>query len=123
MVEVFPGAPVGVMAFAGSMEAVKLIIAGWLASIGPDAGSKLRAVLMALLTGLALINAASVFGKLVEAHVGAAAMARSRVSEPIEVVDARLTSQSAIVADLDYRISQIDVPRRRRPAAAGWLAR
>jgi hypothetical protein len=33
MVEVFPGAPVAVMAFAGSMEAAKLIIAGWLADV------------------------------------------------------------------------------------------
>jgi len=74
----------------------------------PDAGWKLRTELVALVTGLALINATGVFGKLVEAHVGAAAMARSRVSERIEVVDARLTSQSAIVADLDHRISQID---------------
>jgi hypothetical protein len=38
MVEVFPGAPVAVMAFAGSMEAAKLIIAGWLAANWSVAG-------------------------------------------------------------------------------------
>src|SRR6202035_1076159 len=106
MVEVFPGAPVAVMVLAGSMEAGKLIIAGWLATHWPVAGWKLRTVLVALVTGLALINAAGVFGKLVEAHVGAAATARSGVSERMEVVDARLTSQSATIADLDHRISQ-----------------
>jgi hypothetical protein len=108
MVEVFPGAPIAVMALAGSMEAAKLIIAGWLASHWSDAGWKLRTVLVALLTGLALINAVGVFGKLVEAHVAVAATARAGVSERIEVVDARLTPQQATVADLDRRISQID---------------
>jgi hypothetical protein len=79
MVEVFPGAPVAVMVLAGSMEAGKLIIAGWLAANWSVARWKLRTVLMALLTGLALINAAGVFGKLVEAHVAVAATARSGV--------------------------------------------
>src|SRR5665213_2458561 len=123
MVEVFPGSPVAVMAFAGSMEAGKLIIAGWLAANWQMAGWKLRTVLVALVTGLALINAAGVFGKLVEAHVAAAATARSGVFERMAVVDARMTSQSATVADLDHRISQIDaavdeLTRRGRIAGA-----
>lgn len=108
MVEVFPGAPVAVMVLAASLEAGKLTIAGWLAANWSATGWKLRTVLVALVTGLALINAAGVFGKLVEAHVGAAATARSGISERMEVVDARLASQSATVADLDHRISQID---------------
>jgi hypothetical protein len=127
MVEVFPGAPVAVMAFAGSMEAGKLIIASWLAANWSVARWKLRTVLVALLTGLALINATGVFGKLVEAHVAVAATARSSISERIGVVDARLTSQSATVADLDHRISQIDTAveeatRRGRTAGAMNLA-
>jgi hypothetical protein len=108
MVEVFPGAPVAVMVLAGSMEAGKLVIAGWLAANWSVARWKLRTVLVVLLTGLALINAAGVFGKLVEAHVAVAATARTGVSERIEVVDARLTPQQATLADLDHRISQID---------------
>jgi hypothetical protein len=127
MVEVFPGAPIAVMAFAGSMEAAKLIIAGWLAANWSVTRWKLRTVLVALVTGLALINAAGVFGKLVEAHVAVAATARTGVSERMEVVDARLTSQSATIADLDHRISQIDAAveeatRRGRTAAAMNLA-
>jgi hypothetical protein len=105
---VFPGAPVAVMALAGGMEAAKLIIAGWLASHWRDAGWKLRTVLVALLTGLVLINAAGVFGKLVEAHVAVAATVRASVSERLEVVNAHLASQSATIADLDHWISQID---------------
>jgi len=108
MTEVFPGAPVAVMAFAGSMEAGKLVIVGWLAANWPAIGWRLRTALMALVTGLALINAAGVFGKLVEAHVGVAATARAGVSERSAVIDARLSSQLATVADLDKRISQID---------------
>ena len=108
MIEVFPGAPVAVMAFAASMEAAKLVIAGWLAANWSIARWRLRTVLVALLTGLALINAAGVFGKLVEAHVAVAATARAGVSERMEVVDARLTPQLATLADLDRRISQID---------------
>jgi hypothetical protein len=127
MVEVFPGAPVAVMAFAASMEAAKLIIAGWLAANWSVARWKLRTVLVTLLTGLALINATGVFGKLVEAHVAVAATARSDVSERMEVVDARLASQSATITDLDHRISQIDSAveestRRGRMAGAMALA-
>jgi TolA-binding protein len=80
-------------------------------------------VLVALLTGLALINAAGVFGKLVEAHVAMAATARAGVSERMQIADAHLTSQSATLADLDHRISQIDAAveeatRRGRTAVA-----
>jgi hypothetical protein len=126
MTEVFPGAPVAIMVLAASMEAGKLIIAGWLAAHWPVTGWKLRTVLVALVIGLALINAGGVFGKLVEAHVGAAATARSGISERMEVV-ARLASQSATVADLDHRISQIgtavdESTRRGRIAGAMALA-
>jgi hypothetical protein len=127
MIEVFPGAPVAVMAFAASMEAAKLVIAGWLAANWSVARWKLRTVLVALLIGLALINAVGVFGKLVEAHVAVAAAARASVSERLEVIDARLTPKLATLADLDRRISQIDAAvdestRRGRMAGAMNLA-
>jgi hypothetical protein len=108
MAEIFPGAPVAVMVLAATMEAGKLVIAGWLAAHWPRVEWKMRAVMIALVAGLALINAAGVFGKLVEAHVSVAASARSGVTERIEALDARVTAQSAVVADLDSRIAQID---------------
>jgi hypothetical protein len=52
-----------------------------------------------------------VFGKLVEAHVAAAATARSNISERTEAMDARLAPQSAVVADLDRQVAQIDPSR------------
>ena len=108
MAEIFPGDPVAVMVLAGTMEAGKLVIAGWLAAHWRRTGWKLRTVLVALVAGLALINAAGVFGKLVEAHVSVAATSRSGVTERIEALDARVKAQSAVVADLDGRIAQID---------------
>ena len=108
MAEIFPGAPVAVMVLAATMEAGKLVIAGWLAAHWRRIGWKMRSVMVALVAGLALINAAGVFGKLVEAHVSVAASARSSVAERIETLDARVTAQSATVADLDGRVAQID---------------
>ena len=108
MAEIFSGAPVAVMVLAATMEAGKLVIAGWLAAHWRRVGWKMRSVMVALVAGLALINAAGVFGKLVEAHVSVAASAGSSVAERIETLDARLTAQSAAVTDLDGRIAQID---------------
>jgi hypothetical protein len=108
MAEIFPGAPVAVMVLAATMEAGKLVIAGWLAAHWLRVGWKMRSVMVALVVGLALINAAGVFGKLVEAHVGVAVSARSSVAERIEALDARVTAQKAAITDLDGRIAQID---------------
>ena len=108
MAEIFPGDPVAVMVLAATMEAGKLVIAGWLAAHWRRTNWKMRFVMVALVAGLALINAAGVFGKLVEAHVSVAASSRSGVTERIEALDARVRAQTAAVADLDSRIAQID---------------
>lgn len=108
MAEIFPGDPVAVMVLAATMEAGKLVIAGWLAAHWRRTNWKMCAVMVALVAGLALINAAGVFGKLVEAHVSVAATSRSGVTERIEALDARVRAQSAAVADLDSRVAQID---------------
>ena len=62
MAEIFPGAPVAIMLLAATMEAGKLVMAGWLAAHWRRVGWKMRSVMVALVTGLALINAAGVFG-------------------------------------------------------------
>ena len=108
MAEIFPGDPVAVMVLAATMEAGKLVIAGWLAAHWRRTNWRMRSVMVALVAGLALINAAGVFGKLVEAHVSVAASARSGVTERIEALDARVTAQTTLVADLANRIAQID---------------
>ncbi|MET0676249.1 MAG: hypothetical protein ABW175_10660 [Bradyrhizobium sp.] len=108
MAEIFPGDPVAVMVLAGTMEAGKLVIAGWLAAHWRRTGWRLRMVMVSLVAGLALINAAGVFGKLVEAHVSTAASARAGVTERIDALDARVVAQKAVIADLSGRIAQID---------------
>ena len=108
MAEIFPGDPVAVMVLAATMEAGKLVIAGWLAAHWRRTNWTMRFVMVALVAGLALINAAGVFGKLVEAHVSVAASSRAGVTERIEALEARVRAQSASVADLDSRIAQID---------------
>ena len=108
MAEIFPGAPVAVMVLAATMEAGKLVIAGWLAAHWRRTNWKMRFVMIGLVAGLALINAAGVFGKLVEAHVSVAATSHSGVTERMEALDARVTAQTALVADLAGRIAQID---------------
>ncbi|SDJ22167.1 MULTISPECIES: hypothetical protein [Bradyrhizobium] len=122
MAEIFPGAPVAIMALAATMEAGKLVMAGWLAAHWRRVGWKMRSALVALVTGLALINAAGVFGKLVETHVSVAASARSSVAERIDALDARVAAQSAVVADLGNRVAQIDrtVDESTR---RGWVTR
>ena len=87
MAEIFPGAPVAVMVLAATMEAGKLVIAGWLAAHWRQTSWKMRSVMVALVAGLALINAAGVFGKLVEAHVSVAATSRSGVTERLEALE------------------------------------
>lgn len=122
MAEIFPGAPVAVMMLAATMEAGKLVMAGWLAAHWRRVGWKMRSVMVALVAGLALINATGVFGKLVETHVSVAAAARSSVAERIDALDARVTAQSAVVADLGNRVGQIDraVDESTR---RGWVTR
>jgi transposase-like protein/uncharacterized coiled-coil protein SlyX len=108
MIEIFPGAPVAVVGLAGTMEASKLVTAGWLARHWRTTGALLRAVLLTLVAGLATINAAGVYGRLVEAHVGVTVAASSSIGERIGALDARLEAQAKTVAGLDQRIGEID---------------
>jgi hypothetical protein len=69
MREIFPGAPGPVVALADTMKATKLVATGWLARHWRSTGGMVRAVLIALSGGLTAINAAGVYGRLVEAHI------------------------------------------------------
>src|SRR5690242_8256723 len=64
MVTLFPGAPLLIIAMASMMEASKLVAAGWLARRWPAAGWIWRLVLVVLIAGLAVINAAGVYAQL-----------------------------------------------------------
>lgn len=86
------------MALAGTMEASKLVTAGaWLGRHWRSTGGALRAVLVALVAGLALINAAGVYGRLVEAHLGVTVAASSSIQEQLGALDAQLDAKTQVV--------------------------
>jgi hypothetical protein len=70
MVTLFPGAPLVIVGMAATMESAKLITAGWLARRWRATAMVWRGVLVVLVFGLALVNAAGVYAQLVSAHVG-----------------------------------------------------
>jgi len=108
MVVLFPGAPTAVVAMAVAMETAKLVTAGWLASRWRATTWVTRLALMALVAGLAVINATGVYAQLVSAHVGE----RGAAAAAIETQDAELAGRIEVaahaVADLDTRVAQID---------------
>jgi hypothetical protein len=108
MVQLFPGAPLLIIAMASMMEASKLVTAGWLARRWRATVLFLRYILVALVFGLAVINAAGVYAQLVAAHVGDRGAATSRLEERTADLDARIDVQAHKVGDLDRRLGQID---------------
>jgi len=108
MVQLFPGAPLLIIAMASMMEASKLVTAGWLARRWRAIVWFLRYILVALVFGLAVINAAGVYAQLVAAHVGDRGAATSRLEERTADLEARIDVQAHKVGDLDRRLGQID---------------
>jgi len=109
MVVLFPGAPLSVAAMAIAMEATKLITAGWLASRWRVTAWVWRLALVALVAGLAVINATGVYAQLVAAHVGAEARLRRRSRRRAQPLPPRIDVQAHAVADLDRRLNQVDL--------------
>jgi uncharacterized coiled-coil protein SlyX len=127
MVQLFPGAPLLIIAMASMMEACKLVTAGWLARRWHTTMWFWRYILVALIAGLALINAAGVYAQLVAAHVGDRGAATSRLEEQTADLEAKISVQAHTVADLDRRLAQIDTAvekatERGRTTAAMKLA-
>jgi hypothetical protein len=108
MVQLFPGAPLLIIAMATMMESAKLVTAGWLARRWRATAWFWRLVLVALVTGLAIINATGVYAQLVVAHVGDRGAATSAIETQDATLAARIEVQAHSVADLDRRLGQID---------------
>ena len=107
MVVLFPGAPFSVVAMAVAMEAAKLVTAGWLARRWRMTAWTWRLSIVALVCGLAVINATGVYAQLVAAHMGERDAASAIAMQDAGLV-ARIDVQAYAVADLDRRIGQID---------------
>jgi hypothetical protein len=63
---------------------------------------------VALVTGLAVINAAGVYAQLVAAHVGERGAAQSAIETQASSLDEKIILQAHNVADLDRRLNQVD---------------
>jgi hypothetical protein len=109
MTVLFPGAPTAIIAMAVAMEASKLVTAGWLARRWWATAWVLRGILVGLVGGLALINAAGVYAQLVSAHVGLRGEATSATETKDAALAARIEVATHAVADLDRRLNQVDV--------------
>jgi hypothetical protein len=108
MVVLFPGSPLSVIGMACAMESAKLVTAGWLARRWQTTLWVWRFVLVALVAGLAVINAAGVYAQLVAAHVGDRGAAQSAVETKDATLAVRIDVQAKTVADVDTRVAQID---------------
>jgi hypothetical protein len=108
MVVLFPGSPLSVIAMAVAMESAKLVTAGWLSRHWRVTAWIWRLVLVVLVAGLAIINAAGVYAQLVAAHVGERGAAASAAQVQGADVDAKIEIAAGKVADLDKQIAAID---------------
>jgi hypothetical protein len=108
MVVLFPGSPTAVIGMAIAMEVAKLVTAGWLARRWWTTAWVWRGILVALVFGLAIINAAGVYAQLVAAHVGERGAATSRLEAQTADIKAKIDVQAHKVTDLDRRLGQID---------------
>jgi hypothetical protein len=108
MVVLFPGSPMSVVAMACAMESAKLVTAGWLARRWRDTAWIWRLALVAMIAGLALINATGVYAQLVAAHVGERGAAAAGLETQDAALAAKIEVAAGKVADLDRRLGQID---------------
>lgn len=97
-----------IIAMATTMEGAKLVTAGWLARRWRVTAGIWRLTLVALVAGLAVINATGVYAQLVAAHMGERGAATSAIETQDAALAARIDVQAHAVADLDARVAQID---------------
>jgi hypothetical protein len=108
MVVLFPGAPLSVVGMAVAMEAAKLVTAGWLARRSRSTAAVWRVTLVALVAGLAVINATGVYAQLIAAHVGERGAAMAGIKTQEAALATQIEVQAHTVADLDRRLNQVD---------------
>jgi hypothetical protein len=90
------------------MEVGKLVACGWLAGAWKRVSWPFRGTLMAIIAGLAVINAAGLFSQLTAAHIGQRALATAATTMESTEYDARLEAAAGKLADLDRRLAAID---------------
>jgi hypothetical protein len=105
MTSIFVGSFWPVIGMGIALEAGKLSA---VASLGHLHGGRLKATLVALVAVLMGLNAIGAYGFLAKAHIGHALDGNLAVAGRAADVDARLSVQTSLVADLDRQLAQID---------------
>jgi hypothetical protein len=104
----FPGAGYEIVVMGALMELGKIVACGWLAAAWRNVPWLFRGILMALIAGLAVINAAGLFSQLTAAHVGERALTTAATAMEDTEYDARIEAASGKLADLDRRLASLD---------------
>jgi hypothetical protein len=107
LVELFPAQATAVAVLGAILEATKLVMAGWLAANWRSTGWILRAVMVALVLGLVVVNAGGTFARLIESHLSVMTAASTSVGERIGVLDARIAEQARRVAGIEAQDREI----------------
>jgi hypothetical protein len=116
---VFIGAFWPVVAMGAALELGKLSAVAWL---GRHQGSPaFRAALIALVAVLMGLNAIGAYGFLAKAHIGHAVAGDVAMAGRAADIEARLSVQAAVVADLTKQIADLDAARPVEVLAAGNL--
>jgi len=125
MTSIFVGATLPVIGMGVALELGKLSAVAWLGRYGGK--PTLRAALVGLVAVLMGLNAIGAYGFLAKAHIGHAVAGETAVAGRAADVDARITVQVGVLADIDRRLGQIDkavetATQRGRTATAMKLA-
>jgi hypothetical protein len=105
LTSIFTGAFWPIVGMGIALEAGKLAAVAW---IGRHHGAALRAALGVLVAVLMALNAVGAYGFLAQAHISHAVAGEVTSLARGADVDARLSLQAGVVADIDRRIAQID---------------
>jgi hypothetical protein len=108
MTAIFVGAFLPVIGMGIALEVGKLAAVAWLGHQRGTASMPLRAALGVLVVVLMGLNAVGCYGFLAKAHIGHAVEGETAVGARAADIEARISVQAAVVADLDRRIGQID---------------
>jgi hypothetical protein len=105
---IFTGALYPVVGMGAALELGKLSAVAWLGHQRCSASWGLKASLTMLVAVLMTLNAVGAFGFLSKAHIASALAGDLAVTGRNADIEARLSMQAGVVADLDRRIAQID---------------
>jgi hypothetical protein len=107
LTHIFAGAFWPIIGMGAAMEFGKLAGVTWLAR-RYAAPLAIKVAIIVLVTVLMALNAVGAYGFLAHAHINAAVTAEMPIATRTADVAARMQVQTAVVADIDRRIAQID---------------